>query len=282
MVRAVFDRFPSSGKRRDVRTTAAALLAVLSVRVADPPATQRLDMLTAAPDQSSAELLAVVHALRGTIAFGGVPGSVDDARVRAAGLARFVAIAQSAAQRMDQAAAAGGTPPPPRTTWADVDVNAWFAAMSVVSAVAQETYFGSRAYDARPDAPTEKKPDEAVLARFASEGRILLSVLTAVGWPAVVHHVIDTLRALVPFDPRGILALASDAVSVGRDMGYTGESLAMTQVVELVTDYLANHRGLLVSDRAALDRLVEILNAFAELGWEAAIKLVYRLDEIYR
>ncbi|MFI5259059.1 MAG: hypothetical protein ACHQ01_05555 [Candidatus Limnocylindrales bacterium] len=56
----------------------------------------------------------------------------------------------------------------------------------------------------------------------------------------------------------------------------------MSQVVELVYDYLANHRDLLASDQDSLDRIVDILNGFADLASEQAVRLAYRLYEIFR
>jgi hypothetical protein len=183
---------------------------------------------------------------------------------------------------MHEAAEAAGTPPPPRQSWSGDQISAWSNSMSLVAAVAQEVHFGSGAYDALKGEPADAELRDLKLARFVNEGRALLRSISTVGWPAVVHHLIDTLRPLVPFDPAGILEIAAASIVAGQEMGYQQETLAMGQVVELINDYLANHRDLLASDQTSLDRIVDILNGFAELGWEPAVRLVYRLDEVFR
>jgi len=48
-----------------------------------------------------------------------------------------------------------------------------------------------------------------------------------------------------------------------------------------VESILANYRTE-IADDASLTDLLEILDAFAEVGWPEASWLVWRLDEIYR
>jgi hypothetical protein len=282
MVGELFDRFRPNTARNGVRHTAAGVLAVLSVWFADPAASERLDSLSAEPVTFVEELKPIVAALRNSVAYGDASGTEEAARVRLAGLRRLASITDAACRAMHEAAEAAGTPPPPRQSWSGDQIGAWSNSMALVAAVAQEVYFGSGAYDALKGEPADAELRDSKLARFATEGRPLLRSISTVGWPAVVHHLIDTLRALVAFDPAGILEIAAASIVAGQQMGYQQETLAMSQVVELVSDYLANHRDLLASDQTSLDRIVDILNGFAELGWEPAVRLVYRLDEVFR
>ena len=52
-------------------------------------------------------------------------------------------------------------------------------------------------------------------------------------------------------------------------------------VVEIVEIVLADYRGE-VRDGEALEDLLNLLDMFAKTGWMDALKLVWRLDEVFR
>jgi hypothetical protein len=57
--------------------------------------------------------------------------------------------------------------------------------------------------------------------------------------------------------------------------------MALEEVVKLVELILADYRDK-VQDEASIKNLLELLDAFVEVGWPQALSLVWRLDEIYR
>lgn len=52
-------------------------------------------------------------------------------------------------------------------------------------------------------------------------------------------------------------------------------------MVKFVETVLADHRNE-VRDGQALEDLLKLLEIFAKSGWPDALKLVWRLDEVYR
>lgn len=63
--------------------------------------------------------------------------------------------------------------------------------------------------------------------------------------------------------------------------GYNLDSIAVRDIVEFVEIVLADHRDE-VRDGEALEDLLNLLDMFAKTGWTDALKLVWRLDEVFR
>ncbi len=66
-----------------------------------------------------------------------------------------------------------------------------------------------------------------------------------------------------------------------RSPEYRYDSLAIAEVVKLVEIVLADHRDIL-RESGSLDDLLSVLDLFAETGWAEAVRLVWRLDEVFR
>jgi hypothetical protein len=144
--------------------------------------------------------------------------------------------------------------------------------------IATELYFASGAYDAR----NERGPEAGVMRRFWEEGRGLLASLAAIGYPSVVHHLLETLEALVAFDPREVFLLIQLALQAGARGGYQYEPLGAKLFVALVERYLAEYGALLRTDPDCRHALLAALDIFVRAGWPDARRLTYRLDEIFR
>jgi hypothetical protein len=98
---------------------------------------------------------------------------------------------------------------------------------------------------------------------------------------STAHQFMELLNGMLPYDPPGVLHLASAVARIGRSGGYSFDSLAVREVVQLVQSVLANHR-LDVRDAQALDDLLNLLDIFTDVGWPEALQMVWRLDEIFR
>ena len=64
------------------------------------------------------------------------------------------------------------------------------------------------------------------------------------------------------------------------EVAFSSTASART-LVNLVSKYLAEHQELL-RDAEYQKMLIEILDIFVDVGWPEAIRLVYRLDELFR
>jgi hypothetical protein len=95
------------------------------------------------------------------------------------------------------------------------------------------------------------------------------------------HHFIEFLRMAVDANPAGSIHYAAMFTAAGAPEGYQFDSLANDEVVRLVEHVLANHRSAVNSGQALAD-LLQLLDLFADQGWPQAMRLVWRLDEVYR
>ncbi len=89
----------------------------------------------------------------------------------------------------------------------------------------------------------------------------------------------ECLNEFVKVDPSGVLKIAWRLAS--RSPGYRLDSLAIEQVVKLVEVILADHRQQM-REPESLRYLLDLLEIFAETGWPQALRLVWRLDEVFR
>ena len=95
------------------------------------------------------------------------------------------------------------------------------------------------------------------------------------------HYFMQLLRSFLGCNPKEVLHLATGVVKSSEQFGYTLDSIAVRDVVEFVEIVLADHRDK-VRDGEALEDLLNLLDMFAKTGWSDALKLVWRLDEVFR
>ena len=95
------------------------------------------------------------------------------------------------------------------------------------------------------------------------------------------HHFMQVLTSFLSCNPKEVLHLAARVVKSSERFGYNLDSIAVHDVVEFVEIVLADHREE-VRDGEALEDLLNLLDMFAKTGWTDALKLVWRLDEVFR
>ncbi len=168
--------------------------------------------------------------------------------------------------------------------WSTYDQERAKSLTRLVDHVGGEVYFASGAYDTKDKDRTEEEQalTRKRVERFYSESGLVLDELTRVGLPNVTHHLLETLEAFIPLDPRGVFLRITRVVRAGQQGGYQYESLAADLVVNLVERYLAEYRALLREDAECRQSLFEILDLFVKAGWPSARRLTYRLEEIFR
>ncbi len=115
---------------------------------------------------------------------------------------------------------------------------------------------------------------EKILAFSSEDGFGILA-------PHTAHSFIKLLSNALKFDPKGVLSMAHRVVKASEPYSYNLDSMAVNEVVRLVETILADHRKE-VREGEPLDDLLGLLDVFAKVGWVDAIKLVWRLDEVFR
>ena len=95
------------------------------------------------------------------------------------------------------------------------------------------------------------------------------------------HYFMQLLTSFLSCNPKEVLHLAAGVVRSSEPFGYNLDSIAVRDIVEFVEIVLADHRDE-VRDGESLEDLLNLLDMFAKTGWTDALKLVWRLDEVFR
>lgn len=155
---------------------------------------------------------------------------------------------------------------------------------SIVDNIASRAYFDSGVYDpASRKGPREKaihreyfentKPLIHQVADYCSETNIVNASTT--------NYLIEYLQGVAPFAPAECLSLALQIVKGSEPSGYHLDSIGVKNAVGLVEVLLADHKDVLQTEEGMSDML-EFLDIFADVGWDEAIRLVWRLEEVFR
>lgn len=154
-----------------------------------------------------------------------------------------------------------------------------------VDDLAMQLYFASGAFADKQDKDSDRltMPQKK---RFWAEAGNILQALAEEMHPHTAHHVVQTLRQLLPCAPREVFLLAARAITASSTAGYQHESLAVPEIVNLIQCALADHREIFYSqsnsESDCLAALLKVLDLFVEAGWAEARQLTHRLEEIYR
>lgn len=95
------------------------------------------------------------------------------------------------------------------------------------------------------------------------------------------QYFMELLNGVITCDPKGVLHMAAQIAESSKAARFNADSLAVHEVVKLVEAILADYRSE-VRDGESLKDLLNLLDIFAEAGWPDALRLVWRLDEIFR
>ena len=125
--------------------------------------------------------------------------------------------------------------------------------------------------------------------RFYNEVRPLMIAIidfaqdpvNGVMFAPTAHHFMQLLTSFLRCNPNEVLHLAKGVARSSERFGYNLDSLAIEEVVKFVEIVLADHRNE-VRDGEGLEDLLNLLDIFASAGWSDALRLVWRLDEIFR
>ena len=134
----------------------------------------------------------------------------------------------------------------------------------------------------------EQIPDE-LRRRFYNEVETLIEGIidfaldpeSGVMFAQTAHYFMELLTSFLSCNPRKVLGLAEGVARSSERFGYNLDSLAVDDVVKLVEIALADHRSE-VRDGEGLKALLNLLDIFTKAGWADALRLVWRLDEVFR
>jgi hypothetical protein len=154
----------------------------------------------------------------------------------------------------------------------------------VIAGIATEVEFacGKPSKDDGPLPPDVAERRARIVPRFLDESRELIDELIDVGHVPASHSVLETLEDFIDLDSRGTFLRIVRLLRCAAGNGYSQEQQGMSVVVSIVERYLADYRDLLETDDDCRDGVVEILDLFIEAGWPEALRLAFRLGDLFR
>ena len=159
---------------------------------------------------------------------------------------------------------------------------------NVIDAVITRLYFAAAYKRDQSEKPVEEISDDLRRDYYNEVKPLMQQVITFAQDPAsgvmfapTTHYFMQLLRSFLGCNSKEVLHLAAGVVKSSEQFGYTLDPLAVREVVEFVEIVLADYRHE-VRDGEALEDLLNLLDLFAKIGWSDALKLVWRLDEVFR
>ena len=158
----------------------------------------------------------------------------------------------------------------------------------VIDAIITRLYFAVAHKRDQSEKPVEEISDDLRCDYYNEVKPLMQQVIDVAQDPATgimfaptAHYFMQLLRSFLGCNPKEVLHLATTVVQSSEKFGYTLDTLAVMEVVEFVEIVLADYRHE-VRDGEALEDLLNLLDLFAKIGWSDALKLVWRLDEVFR
>ena len=140
----------------------------------------------------------------------------------------------------------------------------------------------------RPEELAEEIPNE-LCCRFHHEVKPLMKgIITfalvpenGVMFPATAHYFIQLLTSFLSCNPKEVLHLAEDIAQSSKRFDDNLDSGVVKDMVKFIEIVLTDHRNE-VHEGEGLEVLLKLLDILIEAGWSDAIRLVWRLDEVFR
>ena len=161
------------------------------------------------------------------------------------------------------------------------------ATYQVIDRVIMHLYLEVARKKNQPEEPKEKISDE-LRCRFYNEVKPLMEQVIAFAegengllFAPTAHRFMQLLTNFLTCNPKEVLHLAEGVARSSERFSYNLDPLAVAEVVKFVEIILADYREE-VRDGQSLEDLLNLLDIFAKTGWSDALRLVWRLDEVFR
>ena len=161
---------------------------------------------------------------------------------------------------------------------------------SVLDQIITSLYFTFPSKNNNDSKPTQENEDKNIHCLIFNEVYPLMQQIAdfandsenGLMFAPTAHDFIQLLTNFLSCDPNRVIILADDVARSSERFGYNLDSLAVEDVVKLVEIVLADYRREVREDEDCLESLLNLLDLFAKTGWSDALKLVWRLDEVFR
>jgi hypothetical protein len=96
------------------------------------------------------------------------------------------------------------------------------------------------------------------------------------------HHFLEIALLLLPINFKEVIRLVYQVYIASKSAGYLNDSFSIKTLTELIDQSLADYRYILRDDPETMLMLSKILDLFVDVGWDEAVGLVLRLDNVFR
>ena len=158
----------------------------------------------------------------------------------------------------------------------------------VIDEVIMRLYFAVAHERNRPEEPAEEIPHNLRHGFYDEVKPLMEQVIdfaldghNGVMFAKTAYYFMRLLSSFQSYNPTEVLHFAERVARSSERFGYNLDSLAVEDVVKFVETILADHR-IEVREGQALEDLLKLIEIFAKAGWSDALKLVWRLDEVFR
>ena len=158
----------------------------------------------------------------------------------------------------------------------------------VIDEVVMRLYFAAAHQKSGTQEPVEEIP-HSLHCEFYDQVKPLMEKVIefasdeehGVMFAKTAYYFMRLLTAFQSYNLKEVLSFAAGVAQSSERFGYNLDSLAVGDVVKFVETVLADHRSE-VREGQALKDLLNLLDVFTKAGWSDALKLVWRLDEVFR
>ena len=161
---------------------------------------------------------------------------------------------------------------------------------SIIDQVVTRLYFSFSYIKNGDTKPTEEIKNKDAYSLIFNEVYPLMQQIvdfaqdreTGLMFAPTAHYFIQLLTCFLKCDPKIVISLAEGVASSSERFGYTFDSIAVKDIVDLVEIVLADYQHIVRDDEESLEHLLNLLDLFAKTGWSDALNLVWQLDEVFR
>lgn len=281
LVRIIFDRVSGDDQASETRQCCTDIFTGLYIWQNQIVCEETLQMIINDPVKFNTEAHRIAFNLRAQLNLGSTESpNAEHNKVR---VKSFTILQQLLTSTLNQAKELNSkyAKDLPFSSWSEPDQKKASDLAHLADSIGMQIYFASGAFQ---DNDTEDPVPRGVLeqTRFWKHARPILELLAEFEYAGLVHHLIQTLEYLLPFDPLEIFLLIGKVLKKGKEGGYQYESMAITLIVKIIEQFITEYPQYLQESEACRRTLIEILDIFVDAGWPAARRLTYRLEEIFR
>ena len=283
-VRILYRRSRRKPSLRVIRKHCATFYTKAAIWRNDRRANRYLDVFADSPLHFSTEASRISRLCRGLLRFDEDEDSNENARVRSWAFRFLTKTVQSI--RTDASALRRSFADQPFDQWTPEAVQDLQTLHQLAHNVATQVYFASGASDeggsSGRDAEDSPPATDREKAAFLAEGSELFDALCDIEFVESAYDVLRTLEFLSIADHADVIRRIALIVRRAKEDGIHYESMAADLVVRIVERYLSEYGNLFREDPNARDSLLDILDVFVAAGWPNAMRLTYRLGEVFR